>query len=116
MDKIIDTYYEQKKAGTDYSVIRKSLQEKEGLNDVQIRAVIDEIDHRIVVEDRKAAERGKIKAYRLVGWILMLGGGLFTAAVYFKWIQGQSYLFVSYLPVIVGYLLIVFARKSEKRL
>ncbi len=116
MDKIIDFYYAQRKAGTDYSAIRKSLQEKEGLNDMEIRMVIDEIDHRIVVEDRKAAEYRKIKTYRLIGWVLMFLGGLLTMAIYLKWINVKGYLFVSYLPVIIGYLLIVFARKAQRKL
>ncbi len=114
-NQIVETYYSRKKAGSDYSDIRKALKE-EGLNDSQIKAVVDAIDQKILVADRAESMLQKIKIYRLIGWLLMLVGGTLAAAFYLRWIHVKDYLFLAYIPLIVGYLLIVIARKMQKKL
>lgn len=116
INKIIDVYHVKKKTGSDYAVIRKALKENENLNENEIKAVVAEIDRRITEDDRIAVEYRKIKIYRIVGWLLMLLGGLLTIAIYFRWVNAKGYMAVSYLPVVAGYLFIVAARRMQRKL
>jgi len=111
--ELVDYYFEKKKSGMDFSEIRKELKTKD-IKDDQIKAIIEEIDEK-VLEYAKSSGKLKPRDLRLIGYALMLIGGSLTFAVYFKMLDLGNYLFVAYGPVIIGYILVVMARRQQKK-
>ncbi len=111
--ELVDYYFEKKKSGMDFSEIRKELKSKD-LDDVQIRKIINEIDVK-AIEHAHTSGKMKPKDLRLIGYVLMLIGGGLTFAVYFKMLVLGKFLFAAYGPVIIGYILVVMARRQQKK-
>ncbi len=114
IDELVDYYFEKKRAGMDFSEIRRELQNK-GLDDVLIKRVINEVDTKAL---EYAHTSGKIKSkdLRIVGYALMLIGGGLTSAVYFKILILGKFIFIAYAFVILGYILVVIARRQQNSL
>jgi len=112
--ELVDYYFEKKKSGMDFSTIRKELKAKD-LDDAQIKKIINEIDAK-ALEYAQTSGKMKPKDLRLIGYALMLIGGALTFAVYFKMLVLGKYLFVAYGPVIIGYILVVMARRQQNKL
>ena len=110
----VDYYFEKKKGGMDFSEIRKELKDK-GLNDIEIKRIISEIDAKILVY---AQTSGKMKPrdLRLIGYALMLIGGGLTLSVYFKILVLGKFVFAASGSVIIGYILVVMARRQQNKL
>ena len=111
--ELVDYYFDKKKSGMDFSEIRKELKAKD-LDEAQIKNIIKEIDIK-ALEHAKTAGKMKPKDLRLIGYALMLIGGGLTFAVYFKMLDLGKYLFVAYGPVIIGYILVVMARRQQNK-
>jgi len=111
--ELVDYYFEKKKSGMDFSEIRKELKAKD-IKEAQIKSIIREIDEK-TLEHAKNAGKFKPRDLRLIGYALMLIGGGLTFAVYFKMLDLGKYLFVAYGPVIIGYILVVMARRQQKK-
>ncbi|MGZ2370631.1 hypothetical protein ACXR6G_12690 [Ancylomarina sp. YFZ004] len=111
--ELVDYYLEKKKSGMDFSEIRKELKAKD-LDDAQIKKIIIEIDVK-TLEHAQTAGKMKPKDLRLIGYALMLIGGGLTFAVYFKMLVLGEFLFAAYGPVIIGYILVVMARRQQKK-
>lgn len=112
--ELVDYYFEKKKSGMDFSEIKKELKAKD-LDEAQIKNIITEIDAR-VLENVQTSGKMKPKDLRLIGYALMLIGGGLTFAVYFKMIVLGKFLFAAYGPVIIGYILVVMARRQQNKL
>lgn len=111
--ELVDYYFEKKKSGMDFSEIRKELKEK-GIQEAQIKNVIKQIDVKIL-EHAQTSGKMKPRDLRLIGYALMLIGGGLTFAVYFKMIVLGKFLFAAYGPVIIGYILVVMARRQQNK-
>ena len=98
----------------DFSQIRKEMQEK-GIDENTIKSVVREIDNKILSGDVKKPGKLKAKELRLIGWVLMIIGGVVTLGTYFQWFDVKGYYIVSYGPVIAGYLMIIAARRAQKK-
>ena len=112
-NELVDYYFEKKKSGMDFSEIRKELKAKD-LNDHEIKKIIKAVDSKTLVY---AQTSGKMKPQniRLIGYALMLIGGVLTFAVYFKMLALGKYVFAAYGPVIIGYILVVIARRQQNK-
>ena len=110
----MDYYLEKKKSGMDFSEIRKELKAKE-VDEAQIKKIIKEIDAK-ALEYAQTSGKMKPKDLRLIGYALMLIGGGLTFAVYFKILVLGKFLFAAYGPVIIGYILVVMARRQQNKL
>jgi hypothetical protein len=113
-NELVDYYLEKKKSGMDFSEIRKELKAKD-LDDSQIKTIINEIDAK-ALEYAQISGKMKPKDLRLIGYALMLIGGGLTFAVYFKILVLGKFLFAAYGPVIIGYILVVMARRQQNKL
>ena len=111
---LVDFYHQKKIEGMDFSQIRRELADK-NMEEEMIKNIVREIDNRILNGDTKKAGKLKPRELRLIGWTLMIIGGLITLGTYFHWIDVKGYYIVSYGPVIVGYLLIIAARKAQRK-
>lgn len=111
--ELVDYYFEKKKSGMDFSEIRKELKEK-GIQEAQIKNVIKQIDVK-TLEHAQTSGKMKPRDLRLIGYALMLIGGGLTFAVYFKMIVLGKFLFAAYGPVIIGYILVVMARRQQNK-
>jgi len=111
--EFIDYYFEKKKSGMDFSEIRKELKAKD-LNINDINKIIREIDAKALAHAQTAGKM-KPKDLRLIGYALMLIGGALTFAVYFKVLVMGKFLFAAYGPVIIGYILVVMARRQQNK-
>ena len=112
--QLVEFYHTKKIEGMDFSQIRKEMSEK-GVDEKLIKNVVREIDNKILSGDIKKARKIKAKELRLIGWLLMIIGGAITLASYFQWISIKGYYIVSYGPVIAGYLMILAARKAQRK-
>jgi len=113
IQEFIDYYFEKKKSGMDFSEMRKELKSKD-LNDNDIKKIIKGVDDK-VLEYAQTAGKMKPKDLRLIGYALMLIGGALTFAVYFKVLVMGKFLFAAYGPVIIGYILVVMARRQQNK-
>ncbi len=111
--ELVDYYFEKKKSGMDFSEIRKELKAKD-LNDIEIKSIVREIDAKALVHAHTSGKM-KPKDLRLIGYALMLIGGGLTFAVYFKMLVLGKFLFAAYAPVIIGYILVVMARRQQNK-
>ena len=111
---LVDDYHQKKIEGMDFSQIRKELADK-NVDETMIKNIVREIDNRILRGDIKKTSKLKARELRLIGWVLMIIGGLITLGTYFQWIDVKGYYIVSYGPVIAGYLLIIAARKAQRK-
>ena len=112
-NELVDYYFEKKKSGMDFSEIRKELKAKD-LNDHEIKKIIQAVDAKALVYAQTSGKM-KPKDLRLIGYALMLIGGTLTFAVYFKMLVMGKYLFAAYAPVIIGYILVVMARRQQNK-
>jgi hypothetical protein len=110
----IQHYVEKKKNGTDYSLIRKELETK-GINKEDISELIRQVDSIILEENTKIPSIGKAKETKLLGYVLMFGGGFVTLATYFEWIDISGIYIVAWGPILGGYFLILSARIANKK-
>lgn len=113
-NELINYYFEKKKLGMDFSEIRKELKAKD-LDEAQIKEIIREIDAK-ALDHAHTAGKMKPQDLRLIGYALMLIGGGLTFAVYFKILVLGKFLFAAYGPVIIGYILVVMARRQQNKL
>ncbi|MFT5749896.1 MAG: hypothetical protein ACI93S_001169 [Ancylomarina sp.] len=113
INELVDYYFEKKKSGMDFSEIRKELKTKD-LNDNEIKNIIKAVDAK-ALEHAQTSGKMKPKDLRLIGYALMLIGGALTFAVYFKILVMGKFLFAAYGPVIIGYILVVMARRQQKK-
>ncbi|MCT4601890.1 MAG: hypothetical protein N4A59_03145, partial [Marinifilum sp.] len=111
---LVDFYHAKKIEGMDFSQIRKEMKDK-NIDESTIKSVVREIDNKILSGDVKKAGKLKARELRLIGWALMIIGGTATLGTYLQWFDLKGYHIVAYGPVIVGYLLIVAARRAQKR-
>ena len=111
--ELVDYYFEKKKSGMDFSEIKKELNEK-GIQEVQIKNIIKQIDTK-ALEHAQTSGKMKPKDLRLIGYVLMLIGGVLTFAVYFKLLVLGKFLFAAYGLVIIGYILVVMARRQQNK-
>ncbi|MUP37814.1 hypothetical protein [Labilibaculum euxinus] len=112
--ELVDLYHQKKIEGMDFSQIRKELVEKNIEEDL-IKDIVRAIDDRILRGEVKKKGKFKVRELRLIGWTLMIIGGIITLGTYFHWFDMKGYYFVSYGPVIAGYLLIIAARKAQRK-
>lgn len=112
--ELVDLYHQKKIEGMDFSQIRKELAEK-NIDDDLIKDIVRAIDNRMLSGEVKKPSKLKARELRLIGWTLMIIGGILTLGIYFNWFDAKGYHFISYGPVIVGYLLIVTARKAQQK-
>ncbi len=112
-NELVDYYFEKKKSGMDFSEIRKELKAKD-LDDNQIKRIIIEVDAKSL-EYAQTSGKMKPKDMRLIGYALMLIGGALTFAVYFKMLVMGKFVFAAYGPVIIGYILVVMARRQQNK-
>jgi len=112
--ELVEFYHGKKIDGMDFSQIRKELNDK-GIDETTIKNVVREIDNKILAGDVKKAGKLKARELRLIGWTLMIIGGVATLGTYFQWFDVKGYHIVAYGPVIAGYLLIVAARKAQRK-
>lgn len=112
--KLVDLYFQKKAEGMDFSQIRKKLIDQ-NIPEAMIKDIIEEIDRRILGGGVKTKGRLKAKQLRWIGWILMLIGGFLTFANYFHFFDIKGYSLFAYGSVIVGYLLLIAARKAQKK-
>lgn len=110
----IQHYADKKKNGTDYSVIRKELENK-GYTKEQISEIIREADKILFEGDSKTSVKGKFKQAKIIGYILMFGGGFVTLATYFNWIDLKGVYILAWGPLLSGYFLILIARIANKK-
>lgn len=113
-NELVKFYHAKKLDGMDFSQIRKEMKDK-GIDENTIKNIIREIDNKILSGDVKKPGKLKARELRLIGWVLMIIGGLATLGVYLQWFDVKGYTIVAYGPVIVGYLMIVAARRAQKR-
>ena len=113
INELIDYYFEKKKSGMDFSEIRKELKTKD-LSDHEIKKIIKAVDAKALIYAQTSGKM-KPKNLRLIGYALMLIGGVLTFAVYFKMLVLGKYLFAAYAPVIIGYILVVMARRQQNK-
>ncbi len=111
---LVDFYHQKKIEGVDFSQIRKELADKD-IEERMIKNIVREIDNRILNGDVKKVSKLKAREMRLIGWTLMIIGGLITLGTYFQWIDVKGYYIASYGPVIAGYLSIIAARRAERK-
>lgn len=112
--ELVDLYHKKKNEGMDFSQIRKELVGN-NIDNEMIKDVVRAIDNRMLSGDLKKPGKLKAKELRLIGWVLMIIGGILTFGIYFHWFDTNGYNFISYGPVIAGYLLIIVARKVQKK-
>jgi hypothetical protein len=114
--ELVDLYHQKKIEGMDFSQIRKELAEK-NIETELIKDIVRAIDNRMLSGEVKTKKKGMFKPrdLRLIGWVLMIIGGVITLGTYFKWFDMNGYYFLSYGPVIAGYLLIVAARRAQRK-
>jgi hypothetical protein len=112
--KLVDYYHTQKINGKDFSLIRKEMKDK-GIDENTIKSVVREIDNKILSGEVKKPGKLKAREMRLIGWVLMIIGGVATLGSYFHWFDIKGYHILAYGPVIAGYLMIVAARRAQKR-
>jgi hypothetical protein len=111
INELVDYYFEKKKSGMDFSEIRKELKTKD-LTDHEIKRIIKEVDAK-ALEHAQTSGKMKPKDLRMIGDAFMLIGGVLTFAVYFKMLVMSKFLFAA--PVIIGYILVVMARRQQKK-
>lgn len=111
---LVDYYHHKKIDGMDFSQIRKELSEK-GIEESKIKEIVREIDNRILNGDTSKPLKLKAKELRLIGWTLMIIGGVLTIGIRFNWFDFGEYHFISILPVVAGYLCIVVARRAQRK-
>lgn len=111
---LADFYHEKKIEGMDFSQIRRELADQ-NIEEGMIKNIVREIDNRILNGDVKKGGKLKAKQLRLIGWILMIIGGVITIGAYLQWIDVKGFQIITYGPVIAGYLLIIAARKAERK-
>lgn len=113
LSKIIDYYVEKKKDGLDFSEIRKELQAR-NLDSDKIKFIMNEIDKQVLLAAQGKSIKISLNETKIIGLILMFGGGFITITTFFGFIDlGGSYL-VAYGPVIGGYLLYLQSGRSTK--
>lgn len=113
-NELVEHYYEKKSEGMDFSQIRKELTAQK-VGEAEIKEIVREIDQKILKEGLKKKSKLKPRDLRIIGWILMITGGTLTFGLYFKLFDLKNFHFLAYGPVIAGYLLIVAARRSQKK-
>jgi hypothetical protein len=113
--ELVDIYHEKKIEGMDFSQIRKEMAEQ-GVDEKTIKDVVRVIDNRLFRGEVKPKGKNRSKELRLMGWVLMIIGGLLTIGTYLKWFSMEGYFFLSYAPVIAGYLLIIAARRAQRKM
>jgi len=114
INELIKFYHGKKVDGMDFSQIRKELKEK-GIEENDIKNIVREIDNKILAGDVKKVGKIKARELRLIGWTLMIIGGVATLGTYIQWFDVKGYHIVAYGPVIAGYLMIVAARKAQRK-
>ncbi|MRT94405.1 hypothetical protein [Ancylomarina sp. 16SWW S1-10-2] len=112
-NELVDYYFKKKKSGMDFSEIRKELKGK-GIGDNEVKEIIKAVDAKALVYAQTSGKM-KPKDLRLIGYALMLVGGILTFAVYFKMLVMGKYVFAAYGPVIIGYILVVMARRQQNK-
>ena len=113
-NELVDFYHQKKKEGMDFSQIRKELGAK-NLEEKKIKEIIREIDRRILEGDVKKVGKLKARELRIIGWTLMIIGGVITLGTYFQWFDVKGYYIVTYGPVIAGYLMLIAARRAKRK-
>lgn len=111
---IIRDYAEKKKKGIDYSIIRKELLAK-GYSKEEISELIKKIDQIVLEEVNIKSTKMGTREVMIIGYILLLVGGFLTVASYYQWINLSGLYIFAWGPVIVGYFMIVMARRSKRR-
>ncbi|NOU60886.1 hypothetical protein [Marinifilum caeruleilacunae] len=112
--ELVEFYHSKKIDGMDFSQIRNEMKQK-GIDENTIKNVVREIDNKILSGEVKKSGKLKARELRLIGWALMIIGGVITLGTYFQWFDVKGYYIVGYGPVIAGYLMIVAARRAQKR-
>lgn len=112
--ELVDIYHQKKMDGMDFSIIRKEMAEQ-GVDEKTIKDVVRVIDNRLFRGEVKSKGKNSSKELRLIGWALMIIGGVLTIGTYLKWFDLEGYYFVSYVPVVIGYLLIIAARRAQAK-
>lgn len=110
----LESYSEKRKKGMDFSQIRKELNDL-GAEENQVKEIIREIERREVAGELSSKKKLKTKDLRLIGWAFMLIGGFASFGSHFKLFDLGKYTYLAFIPVIIGYLLIVSARRAQKR-
>lgn len=110
----IQHYVEKKQSGTDYSVIRKELETK-GMSKDQISEFIREVDKIILEDNTGSSSKVKMKEAKIIGYVLLFGGGFVTLATYFNWINLNGLYIFAWGPILSGYLLILISRVANKK-
>lgn len=110
----LESYSEKRKKGMDFSQIRKELNDL-GADENQVKEIIREIERREVAGELSSKKKLQAKDLRLIGWTLMLIGGFASFGSHFKLFDLGKYTYLAFIPVVIGYLLIVSARRAQKR-
>lgn len=110
----LESYSEKRKKGMDFSQIRKELNDL-GAEENQVKEIIREIERREVAGELSSKKKLQAKDLRLIGWTLMLIGGFASFGSHFKLFDLGKYTYLAFIPVVIGYLLIVSARRAQKR-
>ena len=113
-ENLVEFYLQKYRDGMGFSEIRKELTMK-NYDDTLIKDIIRVIDNKAQEGDIANATRKKINEMRLMGYILMLGGGVITIGTYFGLIHIGGYYLIMYGPIIGGYLLILRSRRIGSR-
>ena len=104
VSNIIDYYLGRKQKGMDFSEIRKELNSR-NLDADKIKLIIREIDNQILFKEKEQILKGNLKVTKIIGFVLMFGGGFVTLATFFGVIDlGGSYI-IAYGPIISGFFL-----------
>ncbi len=112
---IINNYLEKKRAGMDYTQIRKELHDRK-FSDPDVKKIIQEIDNTILQEEFEKPDKKTSEKMRFAGWLFIAIGlifisGRFTNIFFFR----DNYLF-SYGSLLIGIILLFYGYiRSNKR-
>ena len=114
LQNVLEIYSDKRKRGMDFSEIRSELTAK-GLSETQVKSIIKEIDRKEISGELKKAKRIQSRELKMIGWTLMILGGIVTIGTHYQWFNTGGLYVLAYGPVIGGYLMIVSARRAQKR-
>lgn len=115
-EKIIAEYARKYQEGMSFSQIRQELAQR-GFDGDTVTTIISFIDDMIITTDiHKSLNGNRTKRMKLIGLLLLLGGGIVSLGTYFGYIEiMKGYYIFTFLPVVGGYLLYRTARNKENK-
>ncbi len=115
LHKLKEEYLTKKRAGMDYTLIRRELHGK-GIIDKDVKKIVQEIDDIILKEELDKTHKSTTDKMRIWGWLFTITGVIFTLGRYTDMAFFQKNYLLSYGGLIIGLTLLFYGYLKKKKI